>query len=104
MRTLLLSSIVFSAVASTSVSALTMENAQPHLTKTEVKEQAVDICRSETERRFGDSSVKYIAGKSKWSKDLDGAMVKMKIKRASKKMKKYNCLVKLDQSVSYVVR
>jgi hypothetical protein len=104
MKGLLITSLVFSTLLTSSVFAAMSGDKQVLLSKEDMTTQAVDICRSETEQRYGESAIKFIAGKSSWSNDLQGAMVKMKIKPEAKKPTNYYCLVKTDLSVDFILR
>ena len=100
----LLLTLVFSTLLASSVHAASSSNGDALLSKEDMNTQAVDICRTETQQRYGDSAIKFIAEKSKWSNDLQGAMVRMKIKPEAKKPRNYYCLVKGDMSVDFIVR
>ncbi len=104
MRTLLRTSLVFFTLSTSTVYAATAVGSDVLLSKNDIRSQAVDICRAETEQRYGDNAIKRIAGKSSWSNDLQGALVKMKIKPAAKRIKKFYCVVKADKSVFYITR
>ena len=84
--------------------------ADGHLSKSEVKAQAVQMCHAEAEKKYGVDSIVYSDDKAKisrdtsrakWNKSLKGAMVKMKIKPKSKRAYKYNCLVKTDKTITF---
>lgn len=63
--------------------------------------EAIALCESAANNKYGDGSIKSISKKVKWSKGLKGATVKMKIKQKSKKARKYSCVVSLDKSVDF---
>lgn len=71
------------------------------LSKEEVMANAMDLCQQAAQKRYGDDSVKALGRKAKWSKGLNGASVKMKIKPKSKKARKYNCVVGTDSSTKF---
>ena len=75
--------------------------AQTDSEKQQVSAQAIEICQTTAEQRYGEKSVRKIADKAKWSKGLNGAEVKMKIKPKSKKSSKYSCVVSIDKSVKF---
>lgn len=75
--------------------------AQAELTKTQVKEQAIEICQNEAKSRYGESSVKFVGKKAKWVKDLKGASIKLKIKPQAKRTSNYSCVLGLDNSVTF---
>jgi hypothetical protein len=104
MRTLLRTSLVFFTLTISSVYAATNTTNEALLSKTEIKNQALELCRIATEQRFGSGSIKKMSGRSAWSNDMQGAMVKIKIKPQAKRAKKYYCLVKADKSVNYITR
>jgi hypothetical protein len=104
MKKFLTTSLVFSALITSSVYAGISGDSDVLLSKEDMNTQAVDICRSETQQRYGEDAIKFIAGKSRWSNDLQGAMVRMKIKPEAKKPGNYYCLVKTDLSVDFIVR
>ena len=91
----LLSAVTFT-IASTNIAW-----AQTESDKTALKEQALELCQSAAEKRYGDNAIKSLGKKAKWSKGLNGAMVKMKIKPKSKKASKFQCVVSLDKSVKF---
>ena len=103
MRTLSRTLLVFFTLSTSTVYAATAVDPDVLLSKNDIRSQAVDICRTETEQRYGDNAIKRIAGKSSWSNDLQGALVKMKINPGAKRIKKFNCVVKADKSVYYIV-
>lgn len=104
MRRLLRTSWVFFTLSTSSVYASTTNSSEALLSRDDIKSQAVELCRIETERRYGSDTIRLIADKSSWSRDLQGALVKMKIKPAAKRAKKYYCVVKADKSVDYILR
>lgn len=84
--------------------------ADSHLSKAEVKAQAVEMCVTEAEKRYGENAIVYKdeqarierdPSRAKWNKSLQGAMVKMKIKPQSKRTSKYSCLVKTDRTITF---
>ena len=104
----LVKTLVIAAVLNTAAGTVAM--AQDNLSKAEVKEQAVDICHTEAQRRYGENAIVYSdetarysrdTSRAKWNKSLRGAMVKMRIKGKSKRSTKYECLVKTDRTVTF---
>lgn len=84
--------------------------AHSHLSKEEVKAQAVELCVNEAQKRYGKDSIVYRDEKAKlnrdpsrakWNKSLKGATVKMRIKPESKRTSKYSCLVKTDRTITF---
>ena len=75
--------------------------AQTKLTKSEVKDQAIEICQTEAKKRYGEDSIKFIGSKAKWKNGMDGALVKMKIKPQSKRVSKYSCVLQTDTLVKF---
>jgi Ni/Co efflux regulator RcnB len=104
MKSLLITSLLFSTLVSTTALAATNNTMEAHASKADVREQAVDICRNETQQRYGDGAIKFIANKSIWSKYMQGALVKMKIRPEDSNSKHYYCVVKLDKSVDFIAR
>lgn len=104
MKRLLTASLLLSTLLTATVCGAVGGNSDALLSKEEMHTQAVDICRTETQQRYGENAIKFIAAKSRWSNDLQGAMVKMKIKPEAKKPGDYYCLVKTDLSVDFIVR
>ena len=102
MRTLLLTSLMFFVLLTSQAKAVTGESSQVAISKADARAQAVDICRLETQQRYGIDSIKFIANKSIWSKYMQGALVKMKIRPEDKNSKNYYCVVKLDSSVDFI--
>lgn len=104
MNKLFLRSILFGALVSGSVVHANMDNKETLVSKADVREQAVNICRNETQQRYGDNAIKFIARKSIWSKYMQGALVKMKIRPQDSNSKHYYCVVKRDMSVDFISR
>lgn len=104
MKRLLITSLLFSTLISTSVLAVTTNTMEALASKADVREQAVDICRNETQQRYGEGAIKFIARKSIWSKYMQGALVRMKIRPEEQNSKHYYCVVKLDKSVDFIAR
>ena len=75
--------------------------AQSEADKLAVQEQAMELCQSAAEQRYGEGAIKKVSKKAKWSKGLNGAMVKMKIKPQKKKASKFQCVVSIDKSVKF---
>ena len=92
-----------SLVSATCLTFLTsnLALAQSEADKLAVQEQALELCQSAAESRYGDGSIKKVGKKAKWSKGLNGAMVKMKIKPKSKKASKFQCVVSVDKTVKF---
>jgi hypothetical protein len=104
MRTILHTSLVLLTLATSSAYATTANRSEAHLSKADLKSQAMELCRAETEQRYGVNTIKRMASKSSWSSDLQAELVKIKIKPASKRPKKFYCVVKADKTIDYVVR
>lgn len=88
------------------ISSLSIAMAFPTLAQTDeqkasITAQAIDICQTAAQNRYGDNSVKKVGSKAKWSNSLKGSAVKMKIKPKSKRATKYSCVVSLDKSVKF---
>lgn len=84
-----------------SLTGLSHVHAQTDAEKLQLSEQAITLCQSAAEKRYGENAVKSVAKKAKWSKGLRGAAVKMKIKPKAKKANKYNCVVGVDQQIKF---
>jgi hypothetical protein len=104
MKNVLLTSLLFSVLVSAAAHAVTKDNIEAFTSKADVREQAVDMCRDETQQRYGDSAIKFIARKSIWSKYMQGALVRMQIRPEDSNSKHYYCVVKLDKSVDFIAR
>lgn len=84
-----------------SASLMTTVSAQAQLSKSQVKEQAIETCQTEAKQRYGADSILSTGDKAKWKKGLKGAAVKLKIKPEAKRATKYMCVLGLDSSVTF---
>lgn len=91
---------LLSAIAGSMI-ILASSTANAAMTKDEILASAVASCESAAANKYGDKAVKSTSSRVKWSKGLNGAEVKMKIKRKAKGVKKYSCIVGLDESVVF---
>lgn len=71
------------------------------MTKEQILASAVASCESAATNKYGENAIESTSDRVKWSKGLKGAEVKMKIKRKAKGIKKYSCVVGLDESVVF---
>ena len=76
-------------------------HAQDELSEAELREIAVETCQTSAKARYGDDSIVGMEKRAKWKGDLNGVMVKMRIKAESKPKRNYFCVVKTDKSVSF---
>lgn len=98
MKTQAIAALMFSA----SLSGLTFQAmAQSDDVKAQVQAEAAALCQSNAQSRYGDTSIKSMSEKVKWSNGLKGAVVKMKIKPEKKRASKYSCVVSADRTVTF---
>ena len=91
--------IVIACVLNVMASSVVLANTD--LTKSEVKSQTIEACKTAAKKRYGEDSIQYISTKVKWMKGMGGALVKMKVKPKSKRMTKYSCVLQKDQVVKF---
>lgn len=80
-------------VASTQVTA--------EVSKESVLATAMDTCKTAAINRYGEKAVKSVESRVKWNKGLNGAEVKMKIRKKARSPKPFSCIVELDGSLAF---
>ena len=60
MRTILHTSLVLLTLATSSAYATTANRSEAHLSKADLKSQAMELCRAETEQRYGVNTIKLL--------------------------------------------
>ena len=83
------------------------------LTKVEIKAQAAEMCREKAIKKYGDESIDTMDRKAKlsrnvsrvnWRNSLQGALVKMVVRKKAKGLVKLSCLVKTDGTTTFYKR
>ena len=70
-------------------------------TKETILTSAAETCETAAINKYGDKSVKSIEPRIRWNKGLNGAEVKMKIRKKARSPKKFSCIVGLDGSFAF---
>ena len=87
--------ILFLILSVLCCSGVTVSDAygQSDTVKNQLVSNAKKMCEIAAQKKYGVESVKSVNDRVRWSKGHKGALVKMKIKPATKRLQKYHCIV-----------
>lgn len=88
-------------LATISILSMTTAAAHANAVKQSILETAIEVCELAAQNKYGEKSVKSISPKVRWSKGLNGADVRMKIKKKARSPKQFSCIVDLDGSTTF---